>query len=254
MSETTYELPLNERIRTQLRLDFLFQQVHHFLVDDSTWGSRAAISAIIDIINVFTRSDLKTDLIKELERLTTCLAPLSGSQGVDQQALSQLLDDMDRQIDRLHAMPAQIGTQLRELEFLNAIRQRNSIPGGSCSFDLPGYHHWLAQDVVVRRGDIQRWLKALEPLRESSELVTRLIRESGRPSQEVAEQGFFQQSLDTNQPFQLVQVVLPAGTPYFAEISGGKHRFSIRIMEQCLADRPAQTMESVPFKLLRCAI
>ncbi len=254
MSETTYELPLNERIRTQLRLDFLFQQVNHFLAEESTWGSRAAIASIIDIINVFTRSDLKTDLIKELERLTTCLAPLVSSQGVDQKALSQLLDNMDRLIDRLHAMPAQIGAQLRELEFLNAIRQRSSIPGGSCNFDLPGYHHWLAQDMTLRRADIQRWLKVLDPLRESSELITRLIRESGRPSQETAEQGFFQQSLDTHLPFQLIQVMLPTESQFFAEISGGKHRFSIRIMEQCLAERPAQTAESVSFKLVRCAI
>ncbi len=254
MSVTIYEQPLNERIRTLLRLDFLFRQVDHNLADPSHWGSRAAIATLIDIVNVFARSDLKTDLIKELERLATCLAPLARSPGVDQEALSALLADLDRLIDRLHAMPAQIGANLREHEFLNAIRQRTAIPGGTCDFDLPAYHHWLSQSTDARQGDIRRWRRSLDALQETASLVVRLVRESGQQARERAEQGFFQQSLDTNVPYQLIRVILPADSPCFAEISGGKHRFSIRFMEQSLRERPQQTEETVDFTLVRCAL
>ena len=254
MSVTIYEQPLNERIRTLLRLDFLFRQVDHNLNDSSHWGSRAAVATLIDIINVFARSDLRTDLIKELERLATCLSPLTQSPGDDQEALANLLPDLDRLIDRLHAMPPQVGSNLREHEFLNAIRQRASIPGGACDFDLPAYHHWLNQGMEERHNDIRRWRQSLDALRETAALVIRLVRESGQTAVERAEQGFFQQSLDTSVPYQLVRVILPKDSPYFAEISGGKHRFTIRFMEQSLHERPQQTGETVEFRLVRCAI
>lgn len=254
MTVTIYEQPLNERIRTLLRLDFLFRQIDHNLADETHWGSRAAIATLIDIINVFARSDLKTDLIKELERLTACLSPLARSPGVDQEALAALLDELDRLIDRLHAMPAQVGNNLREYEFLNAIRQRSSIPGGCCDFDLPAYHHWLTRDAAARKADILRWCQSLEALRETAALVIRLVRESGQGKAERAEQGFFQQALDTSIPYQLIRIMLPADSPCFAEISGGKHRFTIRFMEQSLKERPQQTGATVDFTLVRCAI
>jgi len=254
MSVTIYELPLNERIRTLLRLDFLFRQVDHDLTDASHWGSRAAVATLIDIINVFARSDLRTDLIKELERLATGLAPLTRRPGVDQQALAALLGDLDRLIDRLHAMPAQVGSNLREHEFLNAIRQRAAIPGGACDFDLPAYHHWLNQDTEARHADIRRWRGSLDALRETAALIVRLVRESGQAADERAEQGFFQQALDTQTPYQLIRVILPKDSPCFAEISGGKHRFTIRFMEQSLHERPQQTTQEVAFRLVRCAI
>ena len=40
--QLTFEHPLNERIRTFLRLEHLFKKVAHFLPQDDHWASRAA--------------------------------------------------------------------------------------------------------------------------------------------------------------------------------------------------------------------
>jgi Uncharacterized protein conserved in bacteria len=81
-----------------------------------------------------------------------------------------------------------------------------------------------------------------------------LIRQSVVPTHEHAPRGFFQQSLDPNLPYQLLRVSLPASASYFPEISGGKHRFTVRFLEQpCLEMRAVQTAHEVDFELARCA-
>ena len=45
-----FEQPLNERMRTFLRLDFLYNQALHHNEMASPWGSRAAMASLIDIL------------------------------------------------------------------------------------------------------------------------------------------------------------------------------------------------------------
>jgi cell division protein ZapD len=61
-------------------------------------------------------------------------------------------------------------------------------------------------------------------------------------------------SLDPQVPVHLVRVAVPAGLDLFAEISGGKHRFSVRFMESKGAGRSVQTRSDIPFTLACCAI
>jgi cell division protein ZapD len=254
MPSITYEQPLNERIRTFLRLEFLFRQVDHSLMADLEWDSRASIANLIEILNVFTRSDLKTEVLKELERLAGTLSRLESNPDVDRSKLNEILDEIDLLSDRLHLSQGQIGQELKGNEFLTAIRQRSSIPGGTCDFDLPAYHYWLQKPGGERHAEIRHWLSAFDSFRSAIGLILRLIRESAITSREVAVGGFYQQSLDTAVPFQLIRVTLPSGAPCFAEISGGKHRFTVRMMEMRDYDRPSQVAGDIEFRLGCCAI
>ena len=60
-----YEHPLNDRIRTLLRLEHLFRQAQNFQKGASSWDSRMVITTLFDILDLFSRSDLKTEIIKE---------------------------------------------------------------------------------------------------------------------------------------------------------------------------------------------
>lgn len=254
MDVITYEQPLNERIRTFLRLEFLFRQVDHSLAGDSPWDSRCTIATLIEVLDVFSRGDLKTEFIKELERLTATLGKLEANPGVDQDKLSGILDEIDVLVDRLHLSQGQVGHELKGNEFITAIRQRSSIPGGTCDFDLPAYHYWLRKPPVERHAEIHKWLAAFDNYRAAINVTMRLIRESAANSREIAVNGFYQQSLDTALPFQLIRVTLPADAPCFAEISGGKHRFTVRMMEMHGYDRPGQAERDIEFRLGCCAI
>lgn len=250
----TYEQPLNERVRTFLRLEFLFKEFFARIEGRTQWDSRNALASLLDILNIFNRTDLKTEVMKELERQMSTLAALEHAPGVDHLRLSKLLGEFDTLVDRMHAIQGQIGQELRQNEFLNSIKQRISIPGGTCDFDLPGYHFWLQRPEENRIADLHRWIKAFEPIHLSILLLLRLVRESAHSSQETAHEGFFQKMLDPNSPCQLVRVTVPAEAPYFAEVSGGRHRFTLRFLEFLADGHAVQTSQDVSFLLTCCMI
>lgn len=254
MDDITYEQPLNERIRTLMRLEFLFQQIRHTRDGESPWDSRATLAGLIEVLNVFNRGDLKTEVIKELERLATNLSALEDKPGVDSGKLSQILDQTDLLIDGLHGFQGQLAQDLKDNEFISNVKQRSSIPGGTCDFDLPALHFWLEQPAERRIGDLRQWLASFESMCSATELILRLVRDSADSRRVTASGGFHQQSLDTSTPFQLIRVSLPRTSPYFAEISGGKHRFTVRFMEMGYHERPAQTNQDVEFMLACCAV
>ncbi len=254
MRQTTYEQPLNERIRLFLRLDFLFQQIDYTLPRDAAWDSRATLASLLDVLNIFSRADLKTEVIKELERISAGLSKLESTPGIDHKMLTSLLDEIDRLVDLLHATQGQIGHQLRQNEFLSGIKQRSSIAGGTCDFDLPSYHYWLERPPDKRLNDLKGWISGFDDIRAAIALILKLIRDSATSTSEIAEAGFFQRTLETSAPFQLIRVTMPDNLPCFAEISGGKHRFTVRFMSTNFQDRPTQSSQDIGFILTTCAI
>ncbi|AFJ03360.1 hypothetical protein Q7C_2224 [Methylophaga frappieri] len=256
MSENTttiYEQPLNERIRTFLRLEFLFARIHHSIQRDEIFSHREAIDAMLNVLSIFERSDLKAEIIKEVERLVTTLSALENTPGVDRQALDLLLAELDQTLDALQIRKAGIGQALKENEFLYSIRQRSSIAGGTCDFDLPAYHYWLQHTPLAdRHNQLRYWLEQFVAVEAAIDISLRLIRGSTGFSDAQAENGFFQRSLDGNQPCQLIRVMINTQAAYFPEISGGKHRFTVRFMLFDINQRPQQINQDVPFRLSCC--
>lgn len=250
-----YEQPLNERARSLLRLEFLFDQVQHNLAGCSTWDSRAALQGLFDILALTGRNEFKGDLLKELERHAATLGRLRLNPDVHAATLDQVLAEIGRVIDRIHRLDNAALEAVRQTDFLNAIHKRCHTPGGACRFDLPGLYHWLQRDSEIRAQYLREWLAPFAPLWDAVALILRLIRDSAVPQPEIAYRGFFQRGLDSSTPHQIIQVLLPAGGTLFPEISGGRHRFTIHFLEQPDPNRRAvQSTADVPFELACCAI
>ncbi len=250
-----FELPLNERIRTFLRLEMLFQKAWYHLDGETAWDSRAALNALDDICNVFGRSDLKTEVLKELERQTATLGRMERSPGVDRARLGEILDELEALTDRLYGLNGQPGAVLKNHELLGSLRQRNTIPGGTCAFDLPAFHLWLQAPPEARAVELKGWLAAFGPIQQAIELVLRLTRHSATPTQEEAAGGFFQRNLDPNLPCQMIRVAVPGDAGCYAEISGGRHRFTVRFLAQPKpAERAVQVNQPIPFELTCCIL
>lgn len=247
-----YESPLSERIRLFLRLEQLFQQIDHFLEGRNVWDSRAVISRLLDILTIFSRNDLKSEILKELERHSSVLSRIETNQGVDHNKLESIINELDSISQELYGSSGKIGIKLMENELFKTIAQRSSIPGGTCAFDLPEYHFWLEQNEQTRHQDLLEWIAPFRPIRKAIDLILLFIRQSSVPTREVAELGFFQQSLDHNQSCQLLRVTIDSSMPCFAEISGGKHRFTIRFMCAAKNERSSQTGDDIEFLLTRC--
>lgn len=60
----TYEYPLNERIRTLLRLDDVFERVAHFVAAEGPAEHHVALVTLFEILEVAGRADLKSILFR----------------------------------------------------------------------------------------------------------------------------------------------------------------------------------------------
>ena len=250
-----YEQPLNERARSLLRLEFLFHQVHHSLAGLSTWDSRAALQGLFDILALTGRNEFKGDLLKELERHAAALNRLRLNPGVQVDTLDRVLAEIGAVIGQVHRLDSSALEVVRQTDFLSAIHKRSQAPGGTCRFDLPALHFWLQHDPEMRTRHLQEWLEPFTPLQDAVTLILQLIRTSAIPRPEIAYRGFFQYSLDSNAPSQIILVFLPRDEAMFPEISGGRHRFTIHFLEQPDPNRRAvQCMADIPFQLACCAI
>ena len=250
---TTYEQPLNERVRNFLRLDFLYQQAVHHHTKADPWSTRAALSALLEILAMTQRGDVRGEVLKELERQMNQLATFNTRPGVDTGRLRILLAKLSGMRDELSEVGALFMQQLRDSEFLNSIKHRSTIPGGTCEFDLPDYTHWLRQPDEVRGADFARWLAIIRPLGDAVSELLWMTREQGKPQKEVAPNGVYNLALDRGIPAQLIRIALPQGAPTYPEISGSHHRFSVRFLTWYDANtHPVQCTEDVPFTLYIC--
>lgn len=249
----TYEFPLNERIRLFMRVEQLFQQIHHFSQGNSIWDSRALVTNLLEMLNLLGRNDLKSEVLKELDRHTTALTRITRKEGSDSAKIGEILSELESMSRRLYSTPGRVGVELLENDLIKSIAQRTSIPGGTCSFDLPAFHLWLHLDRKQRIADLDVWLESLRDIHTAIAKLLGFIRSCSDSSIQIATGGYFQKTLDHSQPYQLLSVKLESGSPYFAEISGGKHRFSVRFMVMDTTGRPVQASGDIEFQL-NCAL
>ncbi|MCC6197126.1 MAG: cell division protein ZapD [Burkholderiales bacterium] len=247
-----YEHPLNERVRTLMRLEDLFGRAGFFASQEAAAEHHAALLALFEITDVAARADLKADLVQELERQKQVLAPLRHNPAIDQTALEELLAESERVSAQLLNQQGKAGTHLRDNEWLMAIKQRAAIPGGVCEFDLPAYHYWLHRPAEQRRRDLAAWIEPFAPIAAGTEIVLRLLRENGRTSRHIAHHGAFQQMLTTSKVAQLLRLTLSRELPCVPEISANKYALNIRFIGVSGMDRGAVYRADVEFELTFC--
>lgn len=249
-----FEQPLNERMRTFLRLDFLYSQALYHNEMASQWGTRAAVSSLIDILAVITRGDVRSDALKELERQLTLLGEFQSKPGVDTNRLKSLIANLTRLRGELMNSGIANLQPLRDSEFLNAIKHRSSIPGGTCEFDLPDYLYWLSQPDETRIRAFNQWLAVLRPLCDAVSELIWLTRQNGRTRQETAQGGNFTITFDRENPLQMLRIALPASMGLYPEVSGSHHRCNMRFLSwKGLSERATQADSDVKFLLTTCS-
>ncbi|MBR0567832.1 cell division protein ZapD [Azoarcus sp. L1K30] len=249
----SYEYPLNERIRTLLRLEDLFRKHAHFCSGDAPLDHHAGLLGLFEILEVAGRADLKVDLVQELERQRQILISFRNNPEISEEALSGALYEIEQASSGLLAMAGKIGQYLRENEWLMSIRSRAAIPGGVCQFDLPSYHFWLSGDAEVRRRDLETWGRPMAPIRGGLEIVLRLLRSSGRPEELRAKAGTFQMTM-AGRTAQMLRIRIPNSEPVIPEISANKYALNIRFMMPETVLRPRVAERDTPFELTFCSL
>ncbi|MFZ9162696.1 MAG: cell division protein ZapD, partial [Burkholderiaceae bacterium] len=154
-----FDFPCNERVRMMLRLECLGQRLHDLLALPSAAAHEAWLGCHFELYDLLsTRSDVKNELLQELERQRQTLGRFEGKPGVAPDRLARVLNELTQTYNQLSDVPMRLGAHLPEYEFLNALKGRTGIPAGSCSFDLPALHVWLKRPVEDRIALMSSWL------------------------------------------------------------------------------------------------
>ena len=250
----TFEQPLNEHIRICLRLEFLFAEMQHFIANEASWDSRMALSALLEILGVIDRPDLKSKLGQALNQYTNFLLQLESRTNVDKDKLKQIIKQLDAMMDYLHSNQGRVGQEIRDNEFLFTIQQRLYTPAGTCGFCAPAYNLWLQQPHVIRQRKLNEWLKPFLPIKSIVEVLLKLTRESTSFKAVFAESGFYQSSLDPVIPYQMIRISLPSSLGVYPEISVGRHRLTIHFFELATDSRANQAERNIQFGLACCRV
>lgn len=256
MQESTlYEFPLNERMRSFMRLENSFSQIDHFATRSSAWDSQATLMVLLEILNNIEKQDIKGELTKELERNIGILGNLLDVPEINSFKLQQTLDELYTHLHTIQNINGKIAKTLREEELLNVIRQRVSIGSSISSFEIPGFYFWMNKPSEERLQQLYTWLEEVRPIAGAISLVLNLLRNSATFDPKVANSGFFQKILTSQQICQLVRIELPVYANYFPEISGNKHRVSVRFLTyEKSTQRPVQVAADIEFAMSCCGL
>jgi cell division protein ZapD len=250
--QVLYEYPFNERVRTLLRLEDLFDKLDYFCAQSHPYCHHTALLTLFEIVEVTSRFDLKGELLLELERHRQTLAALRDNPQVSQDALSGILGRIETSQAALNGATGKAGQHLRENEWLMSVRGRSIIPGGTCEFDLPSYHAWLTREDGVRNDDLAFWIRPLLAFRESVNIVLQLLREAAHHSRHVASAGCYQQMLQ-GKTHALLQVRVDRDLQAIPEISANKYMLWIRFTRNDRDLKPRPLEQDVEFSLSLCA-
>jgi len=248
-----YEYPFNERIRTYLRLEHLFVRLTELVSREQALDHHFALTTIFEVMDVGARADLKSDVLKDLDKQKHVLDAYRGNPAIAHSVLDEVIGQLDRCFVALNSLPGKAGQSLTENDWLMSIRSRVGIPGGTCEFDLPAYYGWQHKSGTERRRDLGQWAATLTPLADSIHVLLKLLRDSGVPQKVIASGGQFQQNLPQGRTFQLLRLALDPSLGVIPEISGNRLMVSIRLMRHGDDDRLHACGEDAAFELALCS-
>jgi cell division protein ZapD len=241
-----YEHPLNERVRIYLRLEYLLKQIEQSIALEEAWQHQVLFRGIFELQELFEQGQIKIDLIKDLERHKMKLNKWIGLNNVNQDMLKDMLDQLNLISDTLLKMP-KLESEFKQDRLLSNVRQRMSIPGGCCSFDVPMLHSWLAKQQAEKQHYTYAWWEMLSPINEAITLLLRLTRESGQFAFRAAKGSFFQEETENAE---MLRIEIPKEFDMYPVISGSKNRFAIRFTP---FDEENSVPEIIDFRIAICS-
>lgn len=245
-----YEQPLNELVRTCLRLEYLSGLLDYYLEIPKAGSAHAALATLLDILQILDRPDIKTKFIAEFRRYVENFQQFKDNPNVDNRSLNLALDELHHLIELLQPKYGKFAHEARDHCFIANVRQYFLTPGGTCNADLPQYHYWLNIAPDKQQTYLKRWLTELDEPYKAVRLLLKLARDSTRESKLVAENGFYQKTLAPERFCPLVRVGLERNSPVYPVMSLGRHRLVIHFYTASIDNKPQQAKENINFILM----
>ncbi|NBY14588.1 MAG: cell division protein ZapD [Betaproteobacteria bacterium] len=251
-STRLFELPCSERVRTMMRFECLAHRLEALMEETSEHAHLEWLRVQFELYDLLsTRSDIKHELLQELERQRQQLARFQGEPGVALEKLEEVLSQVNHLHERLADAPTRMGPHLAEIDFLTALKGRSSIPAGACPFDMPVLYAWLLRAPEQRQANMHEWLDHLRPILSAARLSLRLIREVADPTSQIAEEGRFEMNPNGRQA-RLIRVWVERDRELICDMSANKFTVAVRFRTINQLLQPETLSEPVPFQIALC--
>lgn len=248
-----YEYPVSEKIRSFLRLEYLFQRLsffhQHFAI--SPESDESLLGALFDVMDVCERGDVRSALLQELDKQKNTLQEFRNYPEINLSAIDTALIELTHVSRELHDT-GKVGRAVRESEWLSKIKSRYVVPGGLSSTEFPAYRGWLMGSQERRQEVVNQWVASFKPLSEAIDQLLHFIRASREPEYvTTAENGVYERSL-AGQPFQLIRVWVPESNGVYPEISANKYVAFVRLYQLSQQLEAQLVTKPIGFKIAFC--
>ncbi|MBY0377612.1 MAG: cell division protein ZapD [Gammaproteobacteria bacterium] len=245
-----YEQPLNELVRICLRLEYLYNLLDYHLKTPKAASSHAALSILLDILQILDRPDIKTKFISEFRRYVESFQQFKENPKVDKRSLNLALEELNTLIELLQPKYGKFAHVARDDCFISTIRQYFLTPGGTCNADIPQYHYWLNLPPEKQHAYLKHWIAELDEPYKAVRLLLKLARDSTEETRLIAEDGFYQKNLSPERFCPLVRIGLERNIAVYPLMSLGRHRLVIHFYTAGIENKPQQAKENIPFILM----
>lgn len=218
-----YEFPLNERTRKLLRLEQLFNKTQTALLSSNKYNEFNIFERIFELMQTASRTDLKVELIQEIERKIIKIKKAKKTK-----INNQLLIKLRKIKVSLEKSTIQPGFFFGNDKLLQEIKTRSDSPFGITSVDFPEFHYWLQnQNTQFKRDYLNKKLSSYQPIKDAITALLGILRTNLKTSSVTSENGVFQKKLDPILKIDLVTIIVKKSLKFYPNISSNKYAISI---------------------------
>ena len=244
-----YEEPVQEKIRKFIKIEFLFNKLFYFKHKENKHDNYIALLALCELYEILSRSDIKSELIREIENQNHYFKKIKEIPEANSEKLSSVLEKQKVLLQLIH------GIESNYLEYLeNDILFKTIAKNSINPLQPTSVEFWLSRDIVLRENQINLWTEPLLFIKKSVDFILEVIRKSGRFEDKLAEKGFFIEKLDPKKNILLIRITLTSDLYYYPQISVGKQRLNIMFMSKDDKNNLISHKEDVAFILTSCVL
>ena len=244
-----YEEPVQEKIRKFIKIEFLLNKIYYFKGKDNKSENYISLLALCELYEILSRSDIKSELIREIETQNTYLQKIKEIPQADSSKLNSVLEKQSQLLKLIYSIEINYLDHLERDILFKTILKNSFTQLQPASNDF-----WLSRDILNRKTQIDLWLEPLIFIKRSIDFILEVIRKSGRFEDRVAEKGFFVEKLDPKKNILLVRVTLTSDLYYYPQISVGKQRLTIMFMTKDDKNNLVPHQEDLTFILTTCSL
>ena len=244
-----YEEPVQEKIRKFIKIEFLLNKIYYFKGKDNKSENYISLLALCELYEILSRSDIKSELIREIETQNTYLQKIKEIPQADSSKLNSVLEKQSQLLKLIYSIEINYLDHLERDILFKTILKNSFTQLQPASIDF-----WLSRDILNRETQIDLWLEPLIFIKRSIDFILEVIRKSGRFEDRMAEKGFFTEKQDSSKNVLLIRVTLTSDLYYYPQISVGKQRLTIMFMTKDDKNNLVPYQEDLNFILTTCSL